>query len=166
MTEPVTSRATPIRTPLETVLAYIERYNNSDAQGMYDLMAVDFHRVGGSTNWVHMSREMYRDMSERWNQAFDDNLWELIDVVVAGSAVVAEFYESATFQRPWPITNTRIVQPNGKSYRARATVWFTVNGRGLIDTYRYYCDDGFSHAYNEVIAASGSEPLLTPIRPE
>ena len=160
---------TPIpthRTPLETVLAYIECYNNSDSQGMYNLMAVDFHRVGGSTKWVHMGREMYRDMSERWNQGFDDNLWEMIDVVVAGSTVVAEFYESATFNHPWPITNTRVVQPNGKRYRARATVWFTVNGVGLIDTYRYYSDDGFGVAYGEAIAASGSGPLLTPIRPE
>ena len=149
------------RTPLQTVLAFIDRYNDSDSDGMWALMSPDFTRVSASTGWEKMGRDMYRDMSKRWNAAFDDNRWQLIDIVVKDATVVCEFYESAVFRRPWAITDTRTVESNGKSYRARATVWFTVNQIGLISTYRYYSDGGFQHAYGEEIAKSGSNPLRT-----
>ncbi len=154
--------ASVTRTPLETVLAYIDRYSAGDADGCWELMALNFARFSGSSAW----RPMDRDMFSRWNEGFDDTNWELIDVVANGSAVVCEFLESGTLNRPWPITDDRIVQPNGKTYLNRAIVWFTVTPAGLIDTYRYYSEDSspasFGKVYGKEIAASGSEELHTP----
>lgn len=154
--------ASVTRTPLDTVMAYIAAYNEADDQGMWELMAPDFTRAGASSNWQRMGRDMYQDMSQRWNKGFDDTNWELIDIAVDGATVVCEFYETGTFNRPWPITDDRVIQPNGKTYRARATVWFTVNHAGLINTYRYYTDSGFEQAYRDEIKASGIGDLNTP----
>ncbi|HZE15891.1 MAG TPA: nuclear transport factor 2 family protein, partial [Mycobacterium sp.] len=121
------------RTPLSTVLAYIDCYNEADSKGMWELMSPDFTRASASSNWEPMGRDMYHDMSERWNKSFDDTHWELIDIVVNDNAVVCEFFETDTMNRPYPITDDRVIEPNGHSYRARATVWFTVNGAGLIN---------------------------------
>lgn len=152
-----------IRTPIETLLAFIEAYNKQDADGLCDLMAIDFNRVSGSTKWKHMSKEMYRDMSRRWNEAFIDSKWELIDVLENGNTIVAEFFECGKFVKPYAINDNHVMQPNGKEYTARATVWFTFNQLGQIHTYRYYSDGGFGAAYGDVIAASGRKELSTPI---
>lgn len=149
---------------LGPVLAYIDRYNAADSQGMWELMAPDFTRASASSDWQPMGRDMYRDMSERWNKSFDDTHWDLIDLVVSGSTVVCEFIETGTMNRPYPITDDHVIEPNGQSYSARATVWFTVNGVGLISTYRYYTDNGFERTYRDVITAAGGGPLHTPAR--
>jgi SnoaL-like domain len=150
------------RTPIETVLKYIDYYNAPDTAGMKSLMSPDFTRVG-SSQWARpMQRDAYSDMSRRWNDAFDETNWELIDMVASGESVVCEFIESGIMARPWAITDDRVIQPNGERYMGRATVWFTVNAAGLIHTYRYYSDEGFGVAYGKEIAASGTAPLVTP----
>lgn len=150
------------RTPVDTVLKYIDYYNEPNTEGMYSLMSPDFTRVGAAQWGQPMKRDAYSDMSRRWNEAFDETNWELIDMVADGNSVVCEFIESGIMARPWAITDDRIVQPNGKRYMGRAIFWFTVNSAGLINTYRYYSDGGFGDAYGEEIAASGDEPLVTP----
>ena len=156
--------STVTRTPVETVLAFIDQYNAADSDGMWRLMSPDFARIGTS-QWGHMGRDGYRDMTERWNRGFDETNWELIDIVTQGESVVCEFIESGVLARPWPITDDRVVQPNNKRYIGRAIVWFTVNAAGLIHTYRYYTNNGFEAAYGEEIAASGSDELITPANP-
>lgn len=155
------TKSSTTRTPVETVLEYIERYNESDSDGMWYLMSPDFTRIGTS-QWGPMGRDAYADMTRRWNQGFVENNWELIDLVTQGQNVVCEFIESGLMTGPWPITDDRVVQPNGKRYSARATVWFTINDAGLIHTYRYYTDNGFADTYGKEIAESGTDPLVTP----
>jgi predicted ester cyclase len=147
------------------VLEYIERYNAADSDGMWELMAPDFVRCSTSSNWKPTGPDMYRDMSQRWNASFDDTRWELIDLAVSGNTVVCEFLETATMSRPYPINDEHTIQPNGQSYRGRATVWFTVNGAGLINTYRYYSAGGFEQAYHAAIATSGTGALYTAVKP-
>ncbi|SMQ71266.1 hypothetical protein SAMN06295909_2516 [Plantibacter sp. VKM Ac-1784] len=109
-----------------------------------------------------MQRDAHSDMSRRWNLAFDETHWELIDMVASGESVVCEFIESGVMNRPWPITNDLVVQPNGKRYEGRATVWFTINAVGLVHTYRYYTDDEFAKTYGAEIAASGAGAVEIP----
>ena len=154
--------SSPTRTPVETVLEYIEYYNAADTAGMKSLMSPDFTRIG-SSQWARpMQRDAYSDMSRRWNLAFDETNWELIDMVASGESVVCEFIESGVMNRPWPITDDRVVQPNGERYEGRATVWFTINAVGLVHTYRYYTDGEFGKTYGKEIAASGTGALETP----
>jgi len=76
----------PSREPDETVLQYIEYYNAADTAGMKSLMSPDFTRVG-SSQWARpMQRDAYSDMSRRWNLAFDETHWELIDMVTSGQS--------------------------------------------------------------------------------
>jgi predicted ester cyclase len=74
-------------TPEAVVLAFLDAFNKNDLDGGMACLADDFVRLGESTKWEPMSKEIYRDMWARFADAFPDFKWETSCMVTSGDTV-------------------------------------------------------------------------------
>ena len=118
-------------TPEAVVLAFLDAFNKNDLDGGMACLADDFVRLGESTKWVPMSKEIYRDMWARFADAFPDFKWETSCMVTSGDTVAIEVVETGTFTDPWAWQG-KTLWPTGKAYRSRISLFFRVNKDGLI----------------------------------
>jgi steroid delta-isomerase-like uncharacterized protein len=130
-------------TPEEVVRAFIEAYNKCDVDGMTTYLADDFVRFSNtSKTWRPMNKEEWKDMAVRFYAAFPDERWEVLSMVAEGDTVAIEVIETATFTKPWVMPDVTI-QPTGKTYSSRNSLFFQVNRDGLIQNYRQYASTAF-----------------------
>lgn len=115
----------------EVVRTFLDAYNRHDLDGAMACLADDFVRRGESTKWVPLSKKNYRDMWAHFAVAFPDFKWQTMCMVTAGDTVAIEVIETGTFTEPWDWQG-KTLQPTDKSYRARISVFFRVNGDRLI----------------------------------
>jgi ketosteroid isomerase-like protein len=118
-------------TPEAVVLAFLDAFNKNDLDGGMACLADDFVRLGESTKWKPMSKEIYRDMWARFADAFPDFKWETSCMVTSGDTVAIEVIETGTFTDPWAWQG-KTLRPTGKAYRSRISLFFRVNKDGLI----------------------------------
>jgi ketosteroid isomerase-like protein len=118
-------------TPEAVVLAFLDAFNKNDLDGGMACLADDFVRLGESTKWEPMSKEIYRDMWARFTFAFPDFKWETSCMVTSGDTVAIEVIETGTFTDPWAWQGETL-RPTGKAYRSRISLFFRVNKDGLI----------------------------------
>ena len=81
-------------------------------------------------------------MWERFVVAFPGIKWEVTSMVASGNTVAIEVIETATFTKPWAMPGITI-QPTGKGYSSRNSLFFQVNKDGLIQNYRQYASGNF-----------------------
>ena len=118
-------------TPEAVVLAFLDAFNKNDLDGGMACLADDFVRLGESTKWEPMSKEIYRDTWARFADAFPDFKWETSCMVTSGDTVAIEVIETGTFTDPWAWQG-KTLRPTGKAYRSRISLFFRVNKDGLI----------------------------------
>jgi len=63
-------------------------------------------------------------------------------MVASGDTVAIEVIETATFTKPWALPGITL-QPTGKGYSSRNSLFFQVNKDGLIQNYRQYTSTAF-----------------------
>jgi steroid delta-isomerase-like uncharacterized protein len=128
-------------TPVEIMRKYISAYNKQDVDALAAFVADDFGRFSNSTRrWGPMSKEEWVDMSVRFDAAFPDVKWEVISMIASGDTVAIEVIETGTFKNPWAMPGITI-QPTGKSYTSRNSLFFQFNKDGLIQNYRQYTNN-------------------------
>jgi steroid delta-isomerase-like uncharacterized protein len=129
--------------PLEVVRAYIDAYNKNDLNGALAYVADDFVRFSNTSKIREpMNREDWADMWARFQVAFPGFKWDVTSMVASGDTVAIEVIESGTFSKPWALPGMTI-QPTGKSYSSRNSLFFQVNKDGLIQNYRQYASTAF-----------------------
>ena len=87
--------------------------------------------------------------------SFSDYELDIVNTMASGSTVVFEMIESATFSKPYPLPDGRIIQPSGQRYTDRVCTWMEVGADGLITEIRAYIPSTRGAMMAEAIAAMG-----------
>lgn len=125
------------KTPGQIVCEWIQASDRCDLEAVFGMLSDDFKRYGGS-EWLSLTKAEYRDLWDRYIEAFSDYRSVLRNYVESGRTVIVEITESAKFTRPFRLSDGSALQPTGVGYTDWDCAWFEVNNEGLITQIRAY----------------------------
>ena len=138
---------------LQVATEWMEAAARCDLEAISAGMADGCKRYG-EPNWMAMEKADYIEGYRQFLISFSDYELDIVNVVASGRSVVFEMIESATFSKPYPLPDGRVIQPNGQSYTDRVCTWVDVDERGLIAEMRAYIPSNRARLMAEAAASS------------
>jgi hypothetical protein len=141
------------RSVIQVATEWMDAAARCDLEAVAAGMAEGCKRFG-EPSWTAIGKADYVEGYKQFLISFSDYRLEIVNIVTSGRAVVFEMIESATFSRPYPLPDGRVIQPNGQSYTDRVCTWVEVDEAGLIAEIRAYIPSNRGRLMAEAAAAS------------
>jgi len=142
------------KTALEAASEWMDAAARCDLPTLAAGMAESCKRYGEPI-WMVMDKPAYIAGYAQYLISFSDYELDIVNTMASGSTVVFEMIESATFSKPYPLPDGRIIQPSGQRYTDRVCTWMEVGADGLITEIRAYIPSTRGAMMAEAIAAMG-----------
>ena len=140
------------KTALEVASAWMNAAARCDMAAIAAGMAEHCKRFG-EPNWIVMDKPGYIAGYAQYLTSFSDYELEIVNVMASGATVVFEMIESATFSKPYPLPDGRIIQPSLVRYTDRVCTWVEVGEDGLVAEIRAYVPSTRGALMADAIAA-------------
>lgn len=142
-----TTSTTTRLSPEQVVRAWNNSYVKHDVQGCLAYMSDDFQRIGDSSFWLPVDKQLTAYIWTQFFAAFPDWTWKMTSLSTNGNLVICEFTESGTWTEPYNISPGVTLQPTYTSFTDHDADFFTVKD-GLITEIRAYITNNFERTYH------------------